>query len=426
MQKPRYDTVLFDLDGTLTDSAEGIKRSLRHAMARHGEPLDEQAALDEYIGPPLHDTLKRHYQRDEAWYEAVVAEYRAFYETGANTEGNRVYPGIPRLLHHLKKQGVKLIVATSKPEASARCILAHFGLLDCFDEVCGATLDNTRTFKKDIIAHVVGQGWIRGRAVMVGDRAHDVEGALANALPVIGAAYGYGGAEEFASCEFVAQDVASLETYLCGTIERGTFIVFEGMDGAGKSTHVRLLAQKLRHYGYEVVTTREPGGEGCPVAEAIRALVLDMRYADMSPLTEAYLYAAARAQHVVQVIAPALEAGQVVISDRFVDSSIAYQGFGRGLGGTFIEQLNYAAVGNCEPDLVFFLSLDAQEAYRRNRKSGKAMDRLEQQEDDFRARVQKGFEALRGIGRFVAIEATALKTDVADQVEAVATARLRA
>lgn len=411
-----FDTILFDLDGTLTDSADGIKHALRYALEKMGQPADPNDSLDFYIGPPLHDSLIRNYpDRDEAWIKETVRIYRAFYDHCALTE-NSVYVGVPRMLRHLRALGARLIVATSKPQRSAEQVLEHFGLKQYFDFVCGATLDNTRTFKKDVITHALRFGGVRGSVVMVGDREHDVEGARANGIPSIGVRYGYGKPEEFKPCLHVAQTVDELETYLCGSVQRGRFIVFEGMDGAGKSTHAKRLCERLRHEGFPVVHTREPGGSGCPIAEAIRSLVLDVRHSDMMPLTEAYLYAAARAQHVEQVILPALDRGEIVVCDRFAASSVAYQGYGRDLGGAFIEDLNRAAIGKAIPDMTLFFYIDAETAFARNRASGKVQDRLEQQPEDFRARVQHGFEVLCAEKDYVRIDASGKKEDVAQQV----------
>ena len=130
------------------------------------------------------------------------------------------------------------------------------------------------------------------------------------------------------------------------------FITFEGMDGAGKTTQIRLLQERLEKAGERVVVTREPGGNA--LAEKIRALLLDPA-SEMDPLTEAYLYAAARAEHVRRVILPALQRGETVLCDRYLDSSLAYQGYGRGLGEETVRRINAQAVAGCLPDRTYLL-----------------------------------------------------------------------
>jgi dTMP kinase len=143
----------------------------------------------------------------------------------------------------------------------------------------------------------------------------------------------------------------------------GLFIAFEGVEGAGKSTQVRTLVERLEAEGHEVVVTREPGGP--PVAERIRGVLLDPNGGEMSVRTEALLYAAARAEHVEKVILPALESGKVVVCDRFIDSSLAYQGHARGLGEADVFEINRWAIGGLVPDAVVLLYLDPEEGLRR-------------------------------------------------------------
>lgn len=176
----------------------------------------------------------------------------------------------------------------------------------------------------------------------------------------------------------------------------GFFITIEGPDGAGKSTQVRLLAEYLREKGLEVVVTREPGGT--PLAEKIRNLVLDVSEEPVAPVTEVLLYAASRAQHVDQLIKPALQRGAVVISDRFVDSSIAYQGFGRRLGAALVWQVNRPAVGEIMPHLSIILDIEPGQGRRRLARRQQLQqtgpDRLEQEQLVFHHRVREGFLAL--------------------------------
>ena len=154
------------------------------------------------------------------------------------------------------------------------------------------------------------------------------------------------------------------------------FIVFEGIDGSGTSTQCNALQRRIeQQFGYNVVTTREPGGT--PIAERIRLLVLDPELSVMTPLSELLLYAASRAQHVRELIEPALRSGKPVICDRFTASTVAYQGYGRGLSLELIDQLNEIAVGGCRPDLTIFLDLPVEQAQSRCAQRGTERDRLE-------------------------------------------------
>lgn len=176
----------------------------------------------------------------------------------------------------------------------------------------------------------------------------------------------------------------------CGN-RRGLFITLEGADGSGKTTQIKRLAERLQGMGREVVVSREPGG--CAISERIRNLVLDAKVEGMSDKCEALLFAAARAQHVDEVIRPALERGAVVLCDRFVDSSVAYQGVARNLGMALVQQMNAPAVAECMPDLTLLLMLDPDEGMRR-RISDNAPDRIEKERSDFTHRVADGYRVL--------------------------------
>ena len=171
----------------------------------------------------------------------------------------------------------------------------------------------------------------------------------------------------------------------------GLFISFEGMDGCGKSTQIRFLAEELRKRGYDVLTTREPGG--CRVSEQIRDILLDVENAEMSDKTEALLYAAARAQHVNEVIKPALNAGKVVLTDRFLDSSLAYQGAGRDLSVEKISEIGRFSTGGLMPYKTFFLDFPPEKAFKRMNEH-KKRDRLETQQREFYINVYKCFKQL--------------------------------
>ncbi len=168
----------------------------------------------------------------------------------------------------------------------------------------------------------------------------------------------------------------------------GHFITFEGVEGCGKTTQIELLKTHLESKGYSVLVTREPGG--VPIAEAIRAVLLDTGHDAMAPVTELLLYEAARAQIVEEIIRPALEAGRIVLCDRFADSTTAYQGAGRGLPMEEIERLHHLATRGVWPNLTFVLDLPVEQGLERARVRGRA-DRMEQQALEFHRRVRLGF-----------------------------------
>lgn len=199
-------------------------------------------------------------------------------------------------------------------------------------------------------------------------------------------------------------------------MKRGFFITFEGGEGAGKSIQVEILSSHLFEEGYEVVVTREPGGTR--VGEQIRAITHNTENVDLNPVAEAYLMSAARAQHVAQVIEPSLEAGKVVLSDRFVDSSISYQGYGRKLGPDLIKNLNALAVNGANPDLTILLSVTPEISLKRRHKSRKEKDRLDLQQHDFYERVYEGYKVLakKEPKRFVVIDASKSIEKVAIEV----------
>ena len=167
----------------------------------------------------------------------------------------------------------------------------------------------------------------------------------------------------------------------------GLFIAFEGGDGAGKSTQSRLLAEALRDRGMVVVQTREPGGT--EIGEKLRSLVLDHGHGEIDARTEALMYAAARAAHVEQLIRPALSRGEAVITDRYIDSSVAYQGIGRGLGTREVRELNAWATDSLWPDFTVVLDVDPAEGRARRAPGGE--DRLESEPDSFHAQVRDAY-----------------------------------
>jgi len=184
----------------------------------------------------------------------------------------------------------------------------------------------------------------------------------------------------------------------------GKFIVLEGIDGCGKTTQCKLLKEYLINKGYELIYTREPGGT--LVGEQIRDILLDKKNSNMYPVSEAFLYAAARAQLVDEKIKPAINGGMLVICDRFVDSTLAYQGYGRGISIGLLEQINDIATGSLKPDLVIILDLDVETSNLRLRKKT-ADDRLEMENKAFYENVRRGYlEIARDKGNYVVLDAS--------------------
>ena len=174
-------------------------------------------------------------------------------------------------------------------------------------------------------------------------------------------------------------------------MSRGIFITMEGPDGSGKSTQIALLKEYLEKEGYDVIITREPGGT--KISENIREVILNPDYKEMSSVTEMLLYASARAQLIAEVIGPAIDSGKAVISDRFVDSSLVYQGMARGLGVEKVYEINKTAIGNYMPDVTFMLDLPAEVGISR-KKDQKELDRMEQESLDFHRSVAEGYRSM--------------------------------
>jgi dTMP kinase len=172
---------------------------------------------------------------------------------------------------------------------------------------------------------------------------------------------------------------------------KGKFISFEGIEGTGKSTQAKLLQQGLLGLGYEVILTEEPGGT--LISLRIREILLSVDHTNMKPLTELLLYNAARAQHIEEVILPALNRGAVVITDRFTDSTFAYQGYGRGIDLKLLESIDRIATNGLRPDMTILLDLDVETGLMRNRRINKT-DRLELEDVEFHKRVRKGYHEL--------------------------------
>ena len=212
----RWDTVLFDMDGTLTDSQEGIVKSVSYALERLGRELPPRDTLTAFIGPPLHESFSAICGMDEAETERAVCEFRDYFARRGWAE-NVPYEGMAEFLAALHAAGLRLIVATSKPETSAQKILKHFSLERYFDLICGShPEDKSSADKASVVRAALTRAGAPKRAVMVGDRRHDMAGAHANGLEAIGVLYGYGSREELAAAgaEQLAADLNELKAIL--------------------------------------------------------------------------------------------------------------------------------------------------------------------------------------------------------------------
>jgi dTMP kinase len=199
-------------------------------------------------------------------------------------------------------------------------------------------------------------------------------------------------------------------------VRSGLFITIEGGEGAGKTTLINALAHKAQALGHEVMITREPGG--IPIAEAIRAIILQKENTAMDARTEALLYAAARRQHLAEKVMPALQKGSVVICDRFVDSSLAYQGHARGLGIEAVWDINRFATEGCMPDLTLYLDLDPEIGLRRIEMNGeREVNRLDLESLAFHQKVREGYKQVetRFAERFVTIDALASPEQIVEE-----------
>ncbi|HEM6394185.1 HAD family hydrolase [Streptococcus suis] len=214
-----YQTILFDLDGTLTDSGQGILNSVAYALEKMGIEEPDTANLNRFIGPPLYESFSRFYQLSPEDTQSAVDAFRVYFKEKGMFE-NQLYPGIIPLLEELRTAGKTLVIATSKPEIFAKQILEHFGIAHYFDVIAGASLDSSRISKADVIGYAINQlEAFPKHAVMIGDREHDIEGARMHQLPAIGVLYGYGNKQEFEKAEatMIVETVQDLKKVLLTT-----------------------------------------------------------------------------------------------------------------------------------------------------------------------------------------------------------------
>lgn len=421
----RYDTVILDLDGTITESAPGIMRSAAYALEKIGRPVPGEDVLRRFVGPPLVDSFIRYCGLTEAEAMEAIEIYRERH-TVLGWKEARVYTGIAPMLIALKRAGAYIALASSKPLPLCKETLAYFGLLPLFDRLSAPPYSATKADKKQLILDALPARF--ERACMIGDRRFDMDGARRAGVTAIGAGYGYGSEEELldSGAQVYCPDVASLADHLLEGVPRmpGFFLSLEGSDGCGKSTQAALLRQFLEDAGYPITYSREPGG--CPISERIRDIILDVRSEGMSDECEALLYAASRAQHVHEVILPALRRGDVMLCDRFVDSSIAYQGVGRGLGD-WVWEINRRAAENNMPNLTLFFDLNPDEAIRR-RLNAAAADRLESEGDRFMRVVYDAFIGIceKHPDRIVRVDASGNIEQIRDRVRQIVVNRLTA
>ena len=215
-----WETILFDLDGTLTDPAEGITKAVEVALNHYGITVEDRSTLNKFIGPPLDESFPEFYGFNDEQVREATRVFREYFGRQGWAE-NIPYPGIDKLLEDLKAAGKKLIIATSKPEEFAVRIMNHFGLAQYMDVIAGASTDNQEGAKKaNVIRKALQRAGVEdlSSVVMVGDRRHDVAGGHEVGMKVIGVLYGYGdrAEHEAAGADYIVEDIPSLEKLLLG------------------------------------------------------------------------------------------------------------------------------------------------------------------------------------------------------------------
>ncbi len=413
----KYDLVIFDLDGTITDSGAGILNSAKHALKTLGYSIPNDDVMLTMIGPPLSVSLGGILGVDKKHHAEAGVIYREYFATKGYKDYS-LYKGFRGLLTKLKHNGIKISLATSKPIGPTMRVMEYLRLSHFFDSINGIKDDDNEETKTTIIARALELE--HTNAVMVGDRKYDGNGAMANNIDFIGAGYGFGDDDELnkAGAKAIAhstEELASLLGLDNLPSPKGKFISIEGMDGCGKTTQVDLLYKQLNKFGFNFVSTREPGG--CKISEEIRNILLSTDNLEMHKNTEALLYAAARSQHVQQLIKPSLNNGLHVMCDRFIDSSIAYQGGGRELGVDVVASINSFAVDGTMPDKTIYLKMDHGKAMER-RTCEREPDRLEIEKSDFYIKTQNVFDNLanKNGDRFVVVNADDTIQNVANNV----------
>ena len=213
----KYQYLLFDLDGTLTEPKVGITKSVAYALKYYGIHVEDLDTLCPFIGPPLKESFMKYYGFDDTKAEEAVEKYREYFRPHGVYE-NEVYEGVPEMLKALKQSGKTLILATSKPTVFAEIILEHFQLKQYFTVVVGSELDGTRVNKDEVVACALEEADItdKSQAVMIGDREHDMMGGKKNGLSVIGVLYGHGSREELqrTGADIIVETVAELQEVL--------------------------------------------------------------------------------------------------------------------------------------------------------------------------------------------------------------------
>lgn len=213
-----YDVFMFDFDGTLADTSEGIKNALEYALSKNKKPPMDRGKMDCFIGPPLIESFKKYAGASDQEAEKLIRDFRERYAEKGWTE-HKIYGGIPELLDRLGRAGRKIGIATCKPTAQTERVLRFNGLYERFDFVEGATLDTTRITKRDIIAHALKTHGIRPhRALMIGDTEADITGAHLNSVEAMAVGYGFGGKAELlgARPEYFAAGVGDMADLIFG------------------------------------------------------------------------------------------------------------------------------------------------------------------------------------------------------------------